>query len=176
VCIIFAVYRQDDLRNLFSECGSVVRVAITAPDRFTNPELSRYTYGWVSAACDSITQLLWHKVDNYGLKIGKHCHTVESYLTTIVALLHQLSNWVVLCFCYSISAVFWHWSMLVSCQEKHLALKSWVMRCWHGYLSWARCRFLAYGPTNATFSPNRHNLSLQFTTVLLFGTSLSRLS
>jgi len=30
-------------------------------------------------------------------------------------------------------------------------IKNWVVRCWHGYLSGARCR-LAYGPADATAS------------------------
>ena len=30
-------------------------------------------------------------------------------------------------------------------------VKNWVVRCWHGYLSGARCR-LAYGPADATVS------------------------
>jgi len=39
--------------------------------------------------------------------------------------------------------------LLVRQQEGHLACKNWVVRCWHGYLSEARCRF-AYGPADAT--------------------------
>jgi len=30
--------------------------------------------------------------------------------------------------------------------------KNWVMRCWCGYLSGARCRLFAYGPADATAS------------------------
>jgi len=36
-------------------------------------------------------------------------------------------------------------------------VKNWVVRCWHGYLSGARCR-LAYGPADATAT---HYLMLQ---------------
>jgi len=39
--------------------------------------------------------------------------------------------------------------LLVWKQEGHSACKNWFMGCWHGYLSWARCRF-AYGPADAT--------------------------
>ena len=35
--------------------------------------------------------------------------------------------------------------------------EDWVVRCWHGSLSWARCR-LAYGPAAATAT---HYLLLQ---------------
>ena len=43
-------------------------------------------------------------------------------------------------------SVLWRW--LVGRQEGHPACKNWVVRCWHGYLSGARCR-LAYGPDDA---------------------------
>jgi len=29
-------------------------------------------------------------------------------------------------------------------------VEKWVMRCWHGYLSEARCKWFAYGPVDAT--------------------------
>jgi len=32
-------------------------------------------------------------------------------------------------------------TLLAGRQEEHLACKNWVMRCWCGYLSAARCRF-----------------------------------
>ena len=47
--------------------------------------------------------------------------------------------------------------LLVGRQEGHPACKNWVMGCWRGYLSWARCR-LAYGPADATAT---HCLLLQ---------------
>ena len=36
--------------------------------------------------------------------------------------------------------------LLVGRQEELSASKNWVMRCWCGYLSAARCRLFAYGP------------------------------
>jgi len=30
----------------------------------------------------------------------------------------------------------------------------WVMRCWHSYLSRARCKWFAYGPADATATPS----------------------
>jgi len=39
--------------------------------------------------------------------------------------------------------------MLVGQLEGHLACKNWVVGCWHGYLSGARCK-LAYDPADAT--------------------------
>jgi len=45
-------------------------------------------------------------------------------------------------------------TLLVGRHDEHPASKNWVMRCWCGYLSGARCRLFAYGPTNATASAN----------------------
>ena len=49
-------------------------------------------------------------------------------------------------------------TLLVGRQEGHRACKNWVVGCWHGYLSGARCR-LAYGPAEATAT---HCLWLQY--------------
>ena len=48
-------------------------------------------------------------------------------------------------------------TLLVGRQEGHLAYKNWVVGCWHGYLSGARCR-LAHGPADGTAT---HCLLLQ---------------
>ena len=48
-------------------------------------------------------------------------------------------------------------TLLVGRQEEHPTCKKRVVRCWHGYLSGARCR-LAYGPADATAT---HCLLLQ---------------
>ena len=48
-------------------------------------------------------------------------------------------------------------TLLVGRQEGHPVCKNWVVGCWHGYLSGARCR-LAYGPADATAT---HCLLLQ---------------
>jgi len=55
---------------------------------------------------------------------------------------------------------FWHWfaftalTLLVGRQKEHLACKNWVMRCRHGYLSWARWKWFAYGPADASATPS----------------------
>jgi len=36
-------------------------------------------------------------------------------------------------------------TLLVWHQEEHLACKHQVIRCWHGYLSAAKCKWFAYG-------------------------------
>jgi len=45
-------------------------------------------------------------------------------------------------------------TLLVGRQEEHLACKNWVMRCCHGYLSRARCKWFAYGPADVTATPS----------------------
>ena len=67
----------------------------------------------------------------------------------IVLCLYPSNGWgwthsVSLCTC-AFSAL----TLLVGWQEGHPACKNWVVGCWHGYLSGARCR-LAYGPADAT--------------------------
>jgi len=44
---------------------------------------------------------------------------------------------------------------------------NWVMKCWHGYLSGARCKWYAYGPAHATATPSSL-ASLKSTLVWLF--------
>jgi len=39
-------------------------------------------------------------------------------------------------------------------REGHLACKNWVVRYWRGYLSGARCKWLVYGPADATATPS----------------------
>ena len=41
-------------------------------------------------------------------------------------------------------------TLLVGRQEKHPSVRTWAIRCWHGYLFGARCKWLAYGPADAT--------------------------
>jgi len=41
-------------------------------------------------------------------------------------------------------------TLLVGRQEEHPVGKNWLMRCWCGCLSGARCRLFAYGPADAT--------------------------
>jgi len=45
-------------------------------------------------------------------------------------------------------------TLLVGRQKEHPTRKNWVMRCWRGYLSAARCKWFAYGPANATATPS----------------------
>jgi len=53
-----------------------------------------------------------------------------------------------------VSACLYYQACIQGCREEHLACKNWVMRCWCGYLSGARCRLFAYGPADATASQN----------------------
>jgi len=49
-------------------------------------------------------------------------------------------------------------TLFVGRQEEHPACNNWVMRCWCGYLSGARCRLFAYGPADATAIPKPRHL------------------
>ena len=49
-------------------------------------------------------------------------------------------------------SVLWHcW---LGIRKSIWPLRSWVVRCWHGYLSGARCKWFAYGPADATAAPS----------------------
>ena len=69
-------------------------------------------------------------------------------------------------------------TLLVGCQEEHPACKNWVMRCWCGYLSGARCRLFAYGPADATAITKHHHLlsQLNLDWFCISGAGLPRLS
>ena len=78
-----------------------------------------------------------------------------------------------ICSGYAFSAL----TLLVGRQEEHPACKNWVMRCWCGYLSGARCRLFAYGPADATAMPKPHHVlpHLNPDWCYLSGTGLTRL-
>jgi len=72
-------------------------------------------------------------------------------------------------------SVFSALTLLVLQQEEHLAGKNWVMRCWHGYLSGAKCKWLACGSADATATPSSCAL-LKSWMVYFSGTELLRSS
>jgi len=81
--------------------------------------------------------------------------TLFDLLTYRLLMLFLLIKLVVLCsivlmVCIAFSAL----TLLVWCQEEHLASKNWLMMCWCGYVSVARCRLFAYGPADTTASRN----------------------
>jgi len=56
---------------------------------------------------------------------------------------------------YLLPSMLWHcW---LGSSKGIRPIKNWVVGCWHGYLSWARCRFV-YGSADATAT---HYLLLQ---------------
>jgi len=46
------------------------------------------------------------------------------------------------------------WCCLLGDRKSIRPVKKWVMRCWCDYLSWARCKWSAYGPADATATPS----------------------
>jgi len=73
-------------------------------------------------------------------------------------------------------SVLWHCWLGV--RKSIRPVKNWVMRCWCGYLSGARCRLFAYGPADATAIPKPQCLlpHLNPDWFYLSGTGLPRLS
>ena len=65
-------------------------------------------------------------------------------------------------------SVLWHCWLVI--RKSIRPVKIWVMRCWCGYLSVARCRLFAYGSADATAIPKPNNLLASFKSklVLLF--------
>ena len=47
-----------------------------------------------------------------------------------------------------------HWHCWLGVRKSIQSVKNWVMRCWRGYLSAARCKSFAYGPADATATPS----------------------
>jgi len=46
------------------------------------------------------------------------------------------------------------WHCWLGVRKSIWPVKNWVMRCWHGYLFGARCKWSAYGPADATDTPS----------------------
>jgi len=46
------------------------------------------------------------------------------------------------------------WCCWLGVRKSIRPVKTWVVRYWLGYLSWARCRWFAYGPADATATPS----------------------
>jgi len=53
---------------------------------------------------------------------------------------------------------------LIGIRKSIWPVKNWVMRCWRGHLSGTRCKWFAYGPSDATVTPS----SLKIQTGLTF--------
>jgi len=62
------------------------------------------------------------------------------------------SNYIFCIYVISVPSV--HWHCWLGVRKSIRPVKNWVMRCWCGYLSGARCRLFAYGPADATASQN----------------------
>ena len=92
------------------------------------------------------------------------CHVIPTtgdriVATASVTLLHHMystslvSNQMIFCYycatavpCFDADGCVGYWNRQ---QDRHPACKNWVVGCWPGYLSGAKCS-LAYGPTDAT--------------------------
>jgi len=66
-------------------------------------------------------------------------------------------------------------TLLVGRHEGHPACKNWVVTYWHGYLSGVRCKWFAYGPSDATATPSSF-AAVKSRMVYLSGAGLPKLS
>jgi len=109
---------------------------------------------WISDLC----YLSWNSGLGRSLTFALHLTSIGSVQwCSLVCQLCQMS--LALCCCIFVSycdllLAFSGLILLVGHREEHPACKNWVMRCWHGYLSAARCNWFAYGPADATATPS----------------------
>ena len=101
----------------------------------------------------SFSDVTFHVFMTYALHCSSPYHLIPWSIArwssdfSVTVILFKIKN-----FC-AFSAL----TLLVGRQEGHPVVKNWVVRCWCGYLSGARCR-LAYGPADVTAT---HCLLLQ---------------
>ena len=94
--------------------------------------------GSAGCRCHYCSDLFLHFLFLLGMELWSQCqvHSTGTCLSTD--------------YCAQLCGCFSALTLLVGRQEGHPACKkNWVVRCWRGYLSGARCR-LAYGPADAT--------------------------
>ena len=105
-----------------------------------------------------------------GWNVYTHTHT---RLFQLKAMTTQFFVHLFICHTCAFSAP----TILSGHQEKNLACKNLVTRCWHGYLSRARCKLFAYGQDDDTAIQKHHHLvSLKSRLVLPSSTGLPKLS
>jgi len=103
--------------------------------------------GWVRifAVCHGSRmsiQILFIHVATISVIQKKRLH---SLVTWIYGIIFYMSIYLLT---YLLFCAFSALTLLVGCQEEHLACKNWLLRCWCGYLSGARCILFAYGPAD----------------------------
>ena len=108
------------------------------------------------AVCESFVFLCWHCIDVF-LLYTSFSNACNSNRPVICSQCHRFARAVISVTISYFEFAFSALTLLVGRQEGHPARKNWVVRCWCGYLSGARCR-LAYGPADATAT---HCLLLQ---------------
>ena len=55
--------------------------------------------------------------------------------------------------CLTVVSAFSALALLIGRQEEHFVCKNWLVRCWHGYLTWARYSLFVYSLADATATP-----------------------
>jgi len=99
----------------------------------------------INCGCDSLPSMWWSN-SNCGWRVPSLRSTVPYFLLLVHVLWQVMMYYLFICLCFN--TVGW-------ASERASGLqKNWVMRCWRGYLSEARCKWSAYGPADATATPS----------------------
>jgi len=112
----------------------------------------------IDCGCDSLPGVWWSN-SNCGWRVPSLRSTVPYFLLLVHVLWQVMMYYLFICLCFD--TVGW------ASERASGLLKNWVMRCWCGYLSEARCKWSAYGPADATATPSSL-ASLKFRMVFTF--------
>ena len=149
--------------------------------------MTHFVWSWMqnSGTCQSDNKqwvLWWLLYQKFLTESAGECFESQTLFGLLVRICRLATTalewfwfkWITVCGMYAISAL----TLLVGRQEEHPACKNWLLTCWCGCLSGARCRLLACGPADATAIPKPHYLlpHLNPDWFYLSGTSLPRLS
>ena len=139
ICVLFLLQEE-----LFTLVGEVVSFGVFVSRAWrSRAHISSVRHGLSSTCTTALIQIpapIWTTICSHSRPIS--CWYVTSRCASTVRFynIHILKLSVV-AFCAL--------TLLVGRQKGHPACKNWVVGCWRGYLSGARCR-LAYGPADDT--------------------------
>ena len=86
----------------------------------------------------------------FACRCSYHLGMHESRSTDVIILFRSVYL-VVTKLIYSVLSLWHRW---LGVRKSIRLVKKWVMRCWRGYLSAARCKWFMYGPADATATPS----------------------
>ena len=161
----------------YLSCTATIKLSFTLVNWRTFGELCKFPVMLLcSRYCGMVSgwmEMNWVYISSEPLHTLAAIHVAATvHLNWLAKLLCYLSQslWVLYIF-QNTTFAFSARTLLVRRQEGHPACKSWVVRCWHGYLSGARCKWSASGPADATVNPSSF-ASLKSRMVYLSGAGL----